>query len=837
MANDRRVTFLFGADASNFIKTVNKVENRFASFGREIEGLGKSLTTKITAPLVGLGIAAGKSAVDFEDAFAGVRKTVNATELEFGELRKGILQMSRDLPTSASDIAKIAENAGQLGIESQNILEFTKIMVMLGDTTNIVGEEAATAFARIANVMQLPQDQFDRMGSSVVELGNNFATTESEIVEFAKRMSGAGKIAGLTTANIFGISTALSSVGVEAEAGGTAVQKTLLAINEAVVAGGSELGMFANTARLSVDEFRKLWKENAAEAFTLFVEGLGKDGDQASLTLKSLGLDNERLKRSFLSLAESGDLLRRTITTSNEAWKENSALTEEAQKRYDTARSFINRAKQSIFELGAAFDQQLLPPIKRASEGIINFAQNVSELSNESKQEIIGLIKTIALIPVGIYAVGKAITLTALAVKGAVALFAGLKATVIALTASTAPLWGVFLGVVSIFSSVVVAGQYLVDNWEKIKLGMLNILNTIGIAFKKMALTGIKAVNELVEFILGDANLIGLLSKLFGIDLGEMVTDGLGFTDAIKSLEAEIEVGEKILSLGIQSYSELEWGSIGDAAKSALDKTKQTLINGFKGLLSSTEIDSLWNDFMGLFEGSANIDTSKIDSATNGINEFRQEVERASWTVADFPALDLTDKMVNVPEATSTLEDFKNKAVELGPALQSQVSSAIISFSETLGNVFTGDGGAKGFFNSILLIITDFMEQFGKIMIAFGVAKQALSFAVDPITAIIAGAALVATATAAKNLLKSGPAQEMEKGGIVPAGFPNDTYPAMLSSGETVIPKPIPLPSGGYSSGGFSEKSLVKALNQVKWVQRGSDLVAVMNSYNSGIGR
>ena len=836
MANDRRVTFLFGADASNFIKTVNKVENKFASFGREIEGLGKSLTTKITAPLAGLGIAAGKSAVDFEDAFAGVRKTVNATELEFGELRKGILQMSRDLPTSASDIAKIAENAGQLGIESQNILEFTKIMVMLGDTTNIVGEEAATAFARIANVMQLPQDQFDRMGSSVVELGNNFATTESEIVEFAKRMSGAGKIAGLTTANIFGISTALSSVGVEAEAGGTAVQKTLLAINEAVVAGGSELGMFANTARLSVDEFRKLWKENAAEAFTLFVEGLGKDGDQASLTLKSLGLDNERLKRSFLSLAESGDLLRQTITTSNEAWKENSALTEEAQKRYDTARSFINRAKQSIFELGAAFDQQLLPPIKRASEGIINFAQNVSELSNESKQEILDLVKTVALVPVGIYAIGKAITLTSFVIKGAVALFAGLKATVIALTASTAPLWGVFLGVVSIFSSVVVAGQYLVDNWEKIKTGILNVLNTIGLSFKKMALTGIKAVNELVEFIIGDANLVGLLSKLFGIDLGEVVTDGLGFTDAIKSLEAEIKAGEKILSLGIQSYRELEWGSIGDAAKSALDKTKQTLINGFKGLLSSTEIDEFFSDFMSLFEGSANIDTSEIDLATRRINEFGKGIERASLPVADFPTLDLSDKIVNVPEATSSLVDFKNKAIDFGAALQSQISNSLISFSETIGNIFTGDAGAKGFFDNILIIISDFAVQLGKSIIAMGVAAESLKkLFVNPLAAIAAGTALVVAGTVTKNLIAEGP--KMEKGGIVPAGFPNDTYPAMLSSGETVIPKPIPLPSGGYSSGGFSEKSLVKALNRVKWVQRGSDLVAVMNSYNSGVGR
>lgn len=148
------------------------------------------------------------------------------------------------------------------------------------------------------------------------------------------------------------------------------------------------------------------------------------------------------------------------------------------------------------------------------------------------------------------------------------------------------------------------------------------------------------------------------------------------------------------------------------------------------------------------------------------------------------------------------MKGAKEQAKVMGQALQSSVTSAVTGFAETLGNAFTGDAGAEGFFNNLLLIVVDFANQFGKLLIAAGVAAQAFqSLLANPIGAIIAGGALVAATTAVKNLLQKGPQQEgqaqgMAQGGVVPSGFPNDTYPAMLSSGETVIPSPKPLPSG-----------------------------------------
>src|SRR5690606_30176723 len=123
--------------------------------------------------LTAAGIAAGlksivNSAVDFESSFAGVRKTVDASEEEFRRLSAGFREMATQIPVSVNELNRIGEAAGQLGIKSANILQFTRVMADLGVATNLTADEAATSLARLANVMQLPQSQFDRLGSTIV---------------------------------------------------------------------------------------------------------------------------------------------------------------------------------------------------------------------------------------------------------------------------------------------------------------------------------------------------------------------------------------------------------------------------------------------------------------------------------------------------------------------------------------------------------------------------------------------------------------------------------------------------------------------------------------------
>ena len=213
------------------------------------------------------------AAIDFESAMAGVRKTVDATDEQFAALSDGIREMSLVVPSTAEEIAGVAEAAGQLGIQTDNILGFTRVMVDLGESSNLSSQEAAMALARLANITQMSQQDFDRLGSTVVDLGNNFATTEAEIVEMSLGIAGAGNLVGLTEAQMLAFATVLSSVGIEAQAGGTAISRTFLEMFTAVQSGNERLEVFARTARMTSEDFARLFREDAAAAVEQFVIG------------------------------------------------------------------------------------------------------------------------------------------------------------------------------------------------------------------------------------------------------------------------------------------------------------------------------------------------------------------------------------------------------------------------------------------------------------------------------------------------------------------------------------------------------------------------------------
>ena len=367
----------FEAAMGKAAKNMARTQRSFERFGSQATAAGQSLSIGLTAPLVGIGVGALRSSVAFESAFAGVIKTVDDATDGMGRLtpvgealQQGFRDLSLQIPIAATELAGIGEVAGQLGIESENILGFTEVMAKLGVTTNLSAEEAATSLAQLANITSLPQTEFERLGSTVVALGNNLATNEAQIVDFGKRIASAGTIAGLTEPQILAIGGAMASVGVESEAGGTAVQKVLNAMTKSVAQGGEKLEIFARTARLSAAEFQRAFREDAAGAFASFVTGLGQQGDAAFTTLDGLTLGNERVVRSFLSLAAKSTTLTDALALGTTAWEENTALAREADIRFQTTASQLKLLANQVVEAGRALGD-ILKPILQTVVGIV----------------------------------------------------------------------------------------------------------------------------------------------------------------------------------------------------------------------------------------------------------------------------------------------------------------------------------------------------------------------------------------------------------------------------------------------------------------------------------
>jgi TP901 family phage tail tape measure protein len=420
MATVGSMAVVLTASATDFERTmgraaraVKSTEREFMQSARRMQDIGRKWTLGVTAPIVAGITAVSKAAIDWEDSFAGVRKSVDGTEEQLTQLDKSLRKMTETIPLAHKELANIAESAGQLGIQTDNIAEFVKTMAMLGSTTKMSADDAATGLAQIDNIMGTGQRSFDRYGSTVLALGNNLATTEQKIVDFTLKIAGAGKIAGLTEAQVMAISGAFGSVGVEAQAGGTAVSKALMGMTEAVATGDRRLAMFARTAGMSAAEFAQTWRTDAGEAFTRFVEGLGKSGDKAFGILRELGLSDQRLIRGFLSVANAGDLLRKSMDIGTKAWEENVVLVQKAQERYKTAASRLkmlgSRAKNVAISFGGALAPMIgaaMDKFEKFTEGLQRMADRFAELPEPVRKTTISLLLLLAAIGPVTYGIG-----------------------------------------------------------------------------------------------------------------------------------------------------------------------------------------------------------------------------------------------------------------------------------------------------------------------------------------------------------------------------------------------------------------------------------------------
>lgn len=330
-----------------------------------IETMGRSLVAVGAAGALGLGLAA-KAAIDWETAWAGVTKTVEGTPEQMGLVEDSLRDLARTLPATHAEIAAVAEAAGALGVRRQDIASFTRTMIDLGETTNLTADEAATALAQLANVMGTSTADVDRLGSTLVALGNAGASTERDILAMAQRLAGVGNLVGASESDVLGMASAMSSLGIEAELGGGAMSRTMTEMMSAVRSGGAALDRFARVAGVSAAEFARQFETDPIRAVDAFVKGLDRvnsTGGDVSQVLASVGLSGTQNAQVLLRMAGAGELLGDSLDVASDAFIENIALLEEANKRYETTASRIETARNQIVDAGIDIGGVLLPAV------------------------------------------------------------------------------------------------------------------------------------------------------------------------------------------------------------------------------------------------------------------------------------------------------------------------------------------------------------------------------------------------------------------------------------------------------------------------------------------
>lgn len=380
-------------------------------------------TVKPLSMLSFVGIAAAtKTAIEFEDAWTGVTKTVDGTPQQLSKIDDGLKNLAQTTSSTYQDIAHYAELAGQMGIPTDSIVGFTKTITQLGDTTNLVGEEAAQSIAKFSNVMvsqsKKTNTYYSRLGSTIVDLGNKFSTTEADIMDMATRLGVAGKMVGFNSNQVLGLSTALSSLGIEAAAGGGSVSKMLKTIDIAVSTGNDSLSDFAEVSGMTSQQFQKAWGEDAAGTFLKFVEGIGKSSD-ITKTLNDLGITEIRQSQAMGALAQSSDVLANALNVSKNAWNDNSAMANEAEKRYATLKSQLSQTWEAVKQAGNELGQAFTPTLTDLLKIVKKAANAFSNLDEGTQQTIAKML----LLTAAAYPTAKGVSKVAGATQSAVKFF------------------------------------------------------------------------------------------------------------------------------------------------------------------------------------------------------------------------------------------------------------------------------------------------------------------------------------------------------------------------------------------------------------------------------
>ncbi len=288
--------------------------------GTSFIAMGRGLLAFVLSP-VGLLITAltglfmlfqrnKQTVLEFDSNLRDVSKTTGIVGKDLRDFGKAIVGLSKSLQVvDPRKLLEYAMVAGQLGVKgTANILAFTEALAKLETASDITGEEGGADIARLLQLTDGGVENVKQFGDEIVNLGNNFAATESEILSNATRIAQSTGIYKLGRQNVLAYATATKSVGVEAELVGSSIGRTL-GILEKSIRTGKGLATVLQLVGGTQAEVSKRFREDASGVLLDFISGLNRTGKSAAdfnKALSEVGITAVRDQAVIGSLASNG---------------------------------------------------------------------------------------------------------------------------------------------------------------------------------------------------------------------------------------------------------------------------------------------------------------------------------------------------------------------------------------------------------------------------------------------------------------------------------------------------------------------------------------------------
>jgi len=539
----------------------------------------------------------------------------------------------------------------------------------------------------------------------------------------------------------------------------------------------------------------------------------------ADLVSKTLGSSTNALSRYGIQVEGAVGSNKRLTSLVNGL---TSAFGGQAEAAALVGAGGLTQLKNAVGDLGESFGKIIVEYINPFVTKLRNFVERLSEMDESTKRNVLRWAGFAAALGPAIFVVGKIIAVVA----GLIKIFRVLNATLLAnpiiliIAAIVAAIAGLIFVFKSVKDSIYAFYGYFHATWLRIELIFTKGSNFVTLTLEKM-------INGVINLINGLANKLGFNDIIKGS------FDISATADRNKAKVKELE--DQINAVPFNSLSDV-WAEFSNAAGDNFKKVSNIFSFNMdkvqeKAIETGAVITSAFNgrqiqNFKPLETLGKNKNTSKEDlrklagDVFGNLNnkqkkktQINEDVDKTFFSKENQSALAEWNNEAEkqAQKIQKTFGDTKKVVVEASQVLQQAAADMFASFGESLGNLVSGTDQMGGLFNRILKLVFDFGKSFGKALVAAGVSALAFKkLLVNPVAAIAAGTALIALSTIASNILQKGVKPvEMAEGGIIPGGFPNDSYPAMLQSGETVLPKPKPLGAG--MMGGLPNEIVLRA--------------------------
>ena len=414
MSRDKSLVIRIEGDSKELRAEIAKIKSQTQNLEANLTSIAKGSGVAFAALTATLGSTV-KAFASYETALLGVGKTADLSGEELKSFGKDIQKLSTDLPFATNELLAIAQSAGQLGVKGRdNLINFTQTIAKLGTASDLAGEEAATALTRILNVTGEGVGQIDKFASVIVALGNNFAATESEIARMTTEVARSTSIFGVSSSEAAALGTALKSVGVQAESGGSAVGRAFREIDAAIRGGGESLDTLSKLTGIAGDQLKQTFETDAVGVFQKFSQGLGEvitSGGDVTKVLEEFNLKGDEILKVLPVLAKNSTLVGEALALAAKETANATALQKEFEIQSKSLESESSKLKNTIVTIAQEIGSFFAPAVNSAVVGLKDFLKQFLGLSEGTKKFIAGFLGTVTAIA-GVTAVGATLLIT-----------------------------------------------------------------------------------------------------------------------------------------------------------------------------------------------------------------------------------------------------------------------------------------------------------------------------------------------------------------------------------------------------------------------------------------